>query len=785
MLRNYLVVAWRNLLRNRIYAGINVLGLGIGLAFCVLTFLFIGHEWSYDSCHENADKIYRLYGKKKESEGERIGVRTPMPLAPALLESYPEISHAVRARRNWRPVVIQSGDKRFKEEGLVFADPEVFEVFSFPVVAGDLQRALDGKNKVVLTREMAQKYFGSDDPLGELLTIVDFDEDFTVSGVVEVPTNSTFCFDLLLSSQHFLDSHMATMWNSSSVITYVMLAEGTQSAQLETRFPAFVDAHFGDYDDVELHLQPLKEMHLDPMFQAGLTPASDPLYSYILAGISLAVLLIACVNFTNLSLGMASSRFREVGMRKILGSTQWQLVKQFCGEAVLLSLFALVIGVALAEVALPAFNGMVDRDLVLGFDRTWVFLIGLVLVVGVVAGAYPALMLSRPQSVEMLKGRLRLSGGNWFSRGLIVAQFTLSVGLVVMTLLMAEQMEFMRTKNLGFDEEQVVVIPMGSGVGADEKRRLLEVYRNAVAQQGEILNAAAADASFSGSWGSFNRNKHEGKPFEFFVTRTDGRLLETLDMELVAGRSFIPGSQVDRQESAIVNEALVEDLGWEEPLGKTVPTWRRTIIGVVRNYHMESLHHQIKPVVLEYWPDENRGLRYLFVKISSEDISGCLALVRELWEQVVPHHPFEYSFLDEDVDRQYRVEERWGWIVRYSTLFAIFVACLGALGLTSLAVARRTKEIGVRKVLGASASSIVALLSRDFVKLVVVANLIAWPLVYYAMREWLQDFAYRIDIGPGTFVWGGILTLMVVLLTVSLQAVKAALSNPVEALRYE
>jgi putative ABC transport system permease protein len=791
MLRNYLLVAWRNLLRHKGYSLINVAGLAIGIAFCILSFLFIRHEWSYDDFHSNGERIYRVYRQETTPEGSQLTVWQPVPLGPALVQAYPEMTKAVRF---WSasPVTVRCRGELLKEEGLVLADPAVFEVFSFPRVAGQPRTALDDKHGLVITSEVAHRYFGGADPIGERLGIggSGLDGDFTVTGVVDLPANSSIRFNLVVSSQYRLEGDDATKWNYYSAITYVVLAEGAQPLALEERFPSFVNEHLPvlykeQYGDraVRLRLQPLNAVHLAAGFQGGLAPASDPAYSYILAGISLAVLLIACVNFTNLSFGLAASRFKEVGVRRVLGSTRRQLVQQFCGEAALLSVVALCLGVALAEAALPGFGNLVDRKLTLGYDPAWAGLVGVVLAAGLLAGSYPALVLSRSQPNEVFKGHGRLGGGSWFGRGLIVVQFTLSTGLVILTLLMAEQMDFLRARNLGYADEQVLVVHEGYNVKPEERQRLLGAYQSAAAQNRGIADIAAASAAFDGGWAEFVTYSDEGWRLAFFRVRTDARLVAMLGMEMVQGRGFIEGSEKDLRESAIVNEALVRTLGWDDPIGRVIPGEGRTVIGVVKDFHLQSLHYEVKPVVIEYAGADR--LSNVFVKVEPSAIPSVLKLLKDEWQEVFPYHPFEYSFLEQDVARQYRAEERWGRIVWCSAALAIFISCLGAFGLTALTLARRTKEIGIRKVLGASVPSVVGLLSKEFTYLVVAANLIAWPIAWYAMHRWLESFAYRIEMGPGVFVLGGLVALGIAWLTVSWQAIRAALANPVEALRYE
>ncbi len=797
MLKNYLTVAVRNLIRHKGYSAINIAGLAVGMAFCILTFMYVQHEWSYDTFHQNADRIYRVYQVNKYATGEQVSVVTPTPLAPTMKENFSEVVRAVRFWR-WFDTTVHYGDNLIGNNRLVFADPEVFDVFSFPQVQGNLKIALYDKNSVVMTQDMVKKYFGDKDPLGKSVSILmgrSF-RDFVVKGVVEIPENSSIQFDFAVSFENALkQGTRADDWSSSSLITYIQLSGQARASDLEQKLPRFVETYFGAVIEYmrkgfkgygqQLRLQPLTEVHLNPAITfGGMTPPSNPLYVYILSGIALSVLLVACVNFMNLSVGLASTRFREVGVRKVLGATRSRLAGQFWGEAVLLSLIAMFAGVALAEQALPTFNNLVERRLTLHYRSMWFTLVGLALMVGCIAGSYPALTLSRFQPVDALKGKLKIGGGNWFSRGLVVLQFSLSVILIVTTLVIARQMNFLRAKDLGFKKEHVVVIHAGWELGGSERRRFVDLLRHEVAPHGRIVGVSAAGASFGDDkWGSCKDLTYEGHSMKCYFHNTDYDFLKTLELELAEGRDFSKDFPTDVKESVLVNEAFVRQLGLRSPIGKKAPRFGKTIVGIVKDFHLLSLHHDIVPVVLELGPDAM--LEYIFVRLGPDRIPTTLGLLKEKWQEIVPYKPFVYSFLDEDVAQQYRAEKRWERIVHYSAAFAILIACLGAFGLTSLAVARRTKEIGIRKVLGASVSNIVMLLSREFVLLVGIANLIAWPVAYYAMRWWLENFAYRIALGSGVFILGGTLALAVALLTVSVQAIQAARANPVGALRYE
>ena len=783
MLRNYLIVAYRNLLRHKVYSLINVAGLSIGIAFCILTFLYVRNEWSYDAFHENADRIYRVcLHDRMGASGE-----TPDPLGPALEETFPNV-RTVRIRRGASSAKYQD---RTIRGSFNFADPAILEVFTFPLLRGDPEAAFKDPYSLVITEAASRKYFGGEDPLGKVLAVKlwgppETVRDFVITGIAKsIPKNSSIRFDCLAP---FSTRGELRDWNIRDVETYVMLSENKRTSELRERFSELLrnslPPWLGEQWDPTIGLQPLLEMHLN-RDKRGPTGRGDPAFPYILLGIALLVLTIACVNFITFAVGRSFSRDREVAMRKVTGASRLQLMMQFLGASVLLSAIALLAGVGLAELLLPVFNSAMVKDLALRdqADSGGVaFLVGLAVFVGVASGGYPAFVLSKVQPASALKGRLRMEGSNRFGRALVVLQFALSIFLVVSALVMVRQVEYLRTKPLGFESDHVLRIRAW-----DLKERgsnLPDVYRKEVAQHHMILGITSTTHALSNRTRYNSIIEHEGKRTDVELVNVGADFLRTMGVSLLEGADFDPrisGPSVP----IIVNEALVRHLGWDKPVaGRTLRMNKRdvTVAGVVQDFHVRSLHHEIRPAVLRFKP-ASRG--NLLVRILPEDISGTLAFLEGKWREVALDLPFHHSFLGDEVDAQYRNEEQWNRIVGYAALLAIFIACLGAFGLTALAVARRTREIGIRKVMGARSSGIVALLSWDFVKLVVIASLIAFPAAYYATERWLQDFAYRIDPDFSTFALGGALVLLAVLLTVSVQAIRAAWANPVDALRTE
>lgn len=803
MLANYLNSAWRNVLREKGYAFINVFGLAVGIAFCTLIFLYVRDELTYDRFHEQADRIFRVEEAALHADGsiQSGGGSGPIILGPALQADVPGIARYVRFQSERHYVRVRGASAEAVEEEVLFADPAVLEVFTFPLRQGDPATALAAPDHVVLTETAAHRYFGDADPVGKILQIRlgQTFEDFVVTGVAaDVPGNSTIRFGVLLPFERLLLYNEAfrnnrESWHFYSPETYVALDPGRTAQQVKASLPAFHRKYHeadiareraeGRYDStvVETYdLRPIREIHL--------TTYSSPIYSYILSGIALAVLLLACINFMTLSIGRSARRAREVGVRKVVGAARKQIMAQFWGEAFLLSGIALSVGLLLAYLFLPVFNSLTGKTLGLGMAGNGTMgaaLVGLVVVTGLVAGSYPALVLSRFQPIETLTNRLRLGRSSRFTKALVVLQFGFTVFLITSTLVMTRQLAYTRSMDLGFDEEQVVVIPLQGLEGGEVATR----FRDALQSQPSIV-AVTASGNTLGRTGTMGVGfRLDGKQYRISVFRVETNYLDFLGLELVAGRNFNPNVPTDSTRAVVVNEGLVRAFGIEDPIGRTIPEpWagpeeQPVIIGVVRDYHFQSLYEAVGSVMLTLdpgWRHEN-----LLVRIRPEGISQTLDLLRQTWQATAPDVPFTYQFLDDQMQAQYANDRRWSQIVRYATLFAVLIACLGLLGLSALTVTRRTKEIGIRKVLGARVPHIVGLVGRDFAWLVAAGIVLAAPAAYLVMQRWLEDFAYRIPLSGWLFVAAGIAALAVALLTVSYQAIRAAVADPVASLRYE
>ena len=792
MFKNYFKIAFRTLRRHTGYAFINIFGLAVGMACCVLILLFVRSELSYDRYHENADRIYRVVRETTSEDGITKSARSQVPMGPTLKTEFPEVEEVVRFWRGFQPV-LRHEDTVFRESGLYFADPGVFEVFSFDFRAGDPQTALTTPGSVVLAASLARKYFGDEEPMGETFAYDGYPAgslDLTVTGVLDdLPSNTHLAFEALVSLEG-VETERDNFGSSKPIWTYVLLPEGTPPERLESKLPDFVDRHLSSptYSSV-MHLEPITDLHLYTGYEGGFKPKSDIAYLYLFGAIGFFILLLACINFINLSTARSLKRAREVGMRKVLGAYRGQLVGQFLGEAFLFCGLALVLALLLVEAMLPVFNNLFGQALTLSYlydgFLLWA-LPALLFVVGGVSGLYPALFLSRFQPTTALKGRfLSSAAGAPLRKSLVVFQFAISVVLIIGTLTVYQQLSYLSQKNLGFDKEQVVVMPYSPQE---------DVLRETLLQHPEVLSVSVSQRV------PVNTINGDGRPvlpdgFEENVSVEsyiiDDTFLETYGMTLLAGRNL--SSELASDSSAfLINEAAVRRFGWgslQEALGKNIlwsngPT-EGPVVGVVQDFHLGSMHEEIPPLVFHMRSGEQWWRTFISAKIRPGDVSGTLAFLEETWRMHTPDGAYDYFFIDDSFEQLHRADARFGTIIGYFAGLAILIACLGLFGLAAFTAEQRTKEVGVRKVLGASVPGVVLLLSKDFARLVLVALVVAGPVAYFAMSRWLDDFAYRVDLGVGTFVLAGGLALLIAVLTVSYQAIKAALADPVKSLRYE
>ena len=809
MLKNYLKIAYRNLARQKGYALLNVTGLVVGIACCLLIGMYVQHEWSYDAFHTDADQIYRL------TYTNRTGHNLPPPteedlrawgsafFAPRLAADFPEIEQAVRFSGRHQ-LLFSRGEQRFQEERYLYADSAFFEVFSFPLLRGNPETALRQPGRVVLTETAARRYFGEADPMGQTLQMGSSQQEITVTGVMaDLPSNTHLDFDLLLSMATFEQNARANNrgfvfdnWGYVDFFTYVKLNEGASAAALAAKFPAFIERHLGDDladppRTYTLALEPITEAYLGPVTGFAIGPKGNPANLYLFSFIGVFILLIACVNFTNLATARAAQRAKEVGVRKTVGARRVGLMTQFLTEAVVLTAVATVLAVVVAYVALPFFRELAGRAFsaaaLTGLPMVALLLVGTLLVAGL-AGGYPAFVLSAFRPVEVLKGRFATSRrGVLLRQGLVVFQFAAAIALIVGTLVVQEQLAFLQNRSLGFDEEQQLVVNFG---GDRHVRENLDALAAALASVPGVQQVSAT-RSIPGDYfphATTYVEAPDGALLEFIpgLYEVDDRFLAQLGLAPAAGRLFSEAYTTDAEDALIVNEATMRFLGYADPaelVGKPFRQWGREgqVVGVVRDFNHQSLHHEIRPLTFRVSP----WLSYFVLQVETQDAAATVAQVGEVWAQHIPHRPFLYRFLDQSFDAQYRGEARFATLFGIFAGLAIFVACLGLFGLAAFAAQQRTKEIGIRKVLGATVPSLLGLLVKDFLQLVGIAFAVAVPLVWWGMNRWLEGFAYHVEIGVGVFLWAGLITLVIALLTVSYQSVRTALAEPVQSLRYE
>ncbi len=808
MLRNYFKIAWRSLSRNTFSSAINVLGLAIGIAVCLVIVLFVQDELSYDRFHEKADRIVRIVFKADINGGKINEAVVMPPTAQTLKNDFAEVQEATRLRTMGMPRVMADG-RFFTDDKMAYADSNFFRVFTIPFLQGDSKTVLVQPNCVVISQKLALKYFGKANPMGKVLHFGKGSgaPAFRITGVFgEIPANSHFHFDMFGSMASDTEAG-STSWMVSNYFTYLVLPEGYDYKRLEAKLPRMVEKHMGPQvlqalgmslaqfrtkgNKLGFRLQKLTDIHFNSDNSNELEAGGDITHVYIFGVIAVFMLLIACINFMNLSTANASKRAREVGVRKVLGSAKLDLVRQFLLESILLTAVALVLAVVVSQVALPVFNALAGKNLTLGLTSNPVVLpalLGLGLLVGLVAGSYPAFYLSSFKPVAVLKGRVSGSRKSIGLRsGLVVFQFTVSIFLIVGTTVVYRQLNYMQHKNLGYDKEQLLVLPNSWALGKNET-----VFRDRLLADARVVNATMSAYKPAGPTNSNNSLAYpDGKDAQLMRTLRygiDDRYIPTMGMRMLSGRNF-SGRSASDSSAIIINEAAASAFGWgKNAVGHTVTRLTDNdggkkvyqVIGVVGDFHFKSLHESISPLLMVL--ENNPGL---IVKVRTNEMAGFLASVKTQWDAFGVDEPFTYAFMDELVGKTYQAEQKVGIILNIFTLLTIFIACLGLFGLATFTAEQRTKEIGIRKVLGASVMGIAGLLSKDFLKLVLVACVLSFPLAWYATNQWMENFAYRIDISWWVFALAGVLALLIALLTVSFQAVKAALANPVKSLRSE
>ncbi|QMW03189.1 ABC transporter permease [Spirosoma foliorum] len=805
MLRNYLKVAFRTLWKNRTHTLINIVGLSVAFGTCVLLFLTATFELSYDSFHTDANRIFRLNFLSTNRDGSpNQGSTMPYPISPALKADFPEIEGVTR----WfdRSASVRHNDQTYNKD-VRMADADFLHMFTFPLVKGNVKTAMNSLSDIVISENMAKDIFGQEDPIGKPLQLRMNNswQAFTVTGVIgNAPKNSTLEYDALIRSENAGDyQEFKSRWDHGNHDVYVKVKAGTDPKTLQRRSQAFMDKYFAQeikdqkeqgYPKNELGfqksllLQPMREVHFDTVTTHG--SGISRAYVYTLLLIGLFILAIACINFINLTIAQSLSRAREVGVRKSLGAQRGQLFGQIWGETLLLCFGALLIGLSLAYVSLPTFNRLFRSSLTLAnFLQPEVLLItGLgFLFITLIAGGYPSWFVTRFNAVEVLKGKVKVSRPGLLRNSLIVTQFTIACLLIVCTVIVRQQISYLQQKPMGLDKEQVISIPVGNELNGKDA---LKSMRDRLANQPNIASVSGSGVNIgAGLDGSSSRMMFGFQYGKRDVTcdwlRIDTDYLKTMGIKLLQGRDFSTAFSTDSSSSVLITQSMAKALGEANPVGKFIKPDNKEyqIVGVVSDFNLYSLHQEAKPITLQM--QSNWPISYILVRVNPQNLTGAMESIKAAWKTIAPKQEFIGSFLDENTERWYRKEQRLATIFSSAAGIAILLSCMGLFSIALVSIQQRTKEIGVRKVLGASVFSIVGLLSKDFLKLVVAAIVIASPIAWYAMDKWLSDFAYKIDIEWWVFALAGVLAIIIALATVSFQSVRAALMNPVKSLRSE
>jgi putative ABC transport system permease protein len=805
MFKNYIKVALRNLQRNTLYSALNITGLAIGITCCILILLYVQDELSFDRFHEKADRIYRVTAHFVLKDRVMDFASTAHVQGPMFKEEYPEVENYVRFNSYGSRRMIRYKDATYAEEKFIWVDNSVFDVFSFKLIKGNPQEALIKPNTVVITEKIAEKYFGSEDPIGKNLRVHN-DELYMVTGVVEnIPTNSHIRPDFFASFSTLdlqpTGNAGADLVNNVDYYTYILLKEGADYKQLEQKFVGFVEKYLGPLikslgGSAKYELQPLTSIYLHSNLENELERTGEMAYIWLFSGIGLFILLLACLNFMNLSTARSANRAKEVGLRKVVGAKRLQLIRQFIGESMILTLMAILLSLLIVIFTLPIFNNISGKNLTMTYLSNPVLLSGLFaffIIVSLIGGSYPAFFLSAFHPVDVLQGRLRKGAKSSVLRIVLVSlQFTVSIVLIIGTLIVSKQLNYVRNVNLGYDKEHIIALRIRN----EETQKKCEALRNVLLTNPNILSVSASSSLPLGQ-NSFSATHIAGQPLEEMIMLysqiVDEHFIDTYNMEIVQGRNFSRDYPTDPQEAIIINEAAAKKLGWQDdPLGKELEALmsmtemkKYRVIGVMKDYHFQSLHEEIQPLVL-YNANPYGGNYYrMSLRVRPENIQETIGFLRSTWRTFDSQYPLEYVFLDDQYDALYRAEERLGKLFGYFTALAILIGCLGLFGLSAYSAEQRTKEIGIRKVLGATTPNVTILLVREFTKWVGLAILLAWPVGYYIMNTWLQNFAYRIRLGLDTFLLAALLALVIAIMTVTYQAVKAAVANPVDSLKYE
>jgi len=780
MIYNFLKIAIRNIFKNKTISLINIIGLAIGITCCILLLLWVNDELSFENFHENADNIYCINKKYQMGTEVSYNPSTPFPLANASKTNFAQTKDATKLYR--RQILLKYEDNVFTERRVAYTDSSFFNIFSFQFIKGTKDNIFSNPNSIVITEAIQQKYFASTDPIGKILTI-DNRRDYTVAGIIKnIPTNSDLRFDMFVSISQEENQRNENDWGSHWLRTFILLNENTNKEEVEADLSALIKERLPE-EKIALVLQPLKDIHL---YAANGEPQSMR-YVYFFSVIAFFIMAIACINYINLSTARSVKRFRESGIYKVMGANRFHISGQFLIESILYIFISLIVAAILTEFARPIFNEITGKNLIVDFSdfKVIIYLIVFALITGIVSGLYPAIMLSASQPASVLKGlnSQKGKGKKNFRKILVVFQFALSIFLIIGTFIVYSQLQYIQNKEMGYNKENIMYLSLNSDIRENYDALKTELLQNpeilTVTKTSELpteINSIIRGITWKG------KETEEGSAFGF--ASVDYDYFETMDMEMVQGRGFSKKFAAD-SANYIFNEKAIATMGMEYPIGKRFAIDGDdpgTIIGVIKDFHSLPLTYEIEPMVFLLVPDYQR---YLLVKIQSDNVSQSVKKIDAAWAKFAPSYPFEYHFLDEEFEILYIDEITMGKIFSYFVILAIFISSLGLLGLSSFTAEQRTKEIGLRKVLGATESNIIFVLTKEFTKWVLYANIIAWPLAWFAMNSWLQNFAYRTEMHWWVFLLSGGIALLIAVLTISSQAIKAALANPVESLRYE
>jgi putative ABC transport system permease protein len=797
MLKNYLKIAIQNLIRHKGYAFINIAGFAVGMACCLLIVIYISQELSYDRYHQDEERIYRIVlDIRKQTSNREFALVSPT-VAPVLKRDYQQVEQSARILKSWTPRLVKQNEKKFFEERFMYADPELFDIFTIPVIRGNVRKSLTRPDTLVISKRMAGKYFGDADPIGKILEINN--QPFEVTAVIRnSPENTHLKYDLIASMATLKDWSEMSNWHSTMFYTYLKLKPGVNPDTFSKQVSRLADPHVGEllknWETVyHYSLQPLAGIHLTSHLGYETEPPGNLLYITVFLFVGLFILIIACLNFVNLSTARAGNRAREVGVRKVVGAQKRQLITQFSGESLLMVFLSLGAAMILAAMAIPHLNewtGLnLDFDILLSPGICF-FILGGTFILGMAAGLYPAFVLSAFRPVVTLKGNPDSgSGGVSLRKALVVIQFAISAILIIGTVTMYRQFNFMKNQHLGFKKEQKLVLPLRGGIDIKDNFRTV---KNRFLGHPSIYAATVSSTVPGRPVSNFSIKlvgEDDPKSQSMYHLYFDEDFIPEYGISVVAGRAFRKEFKTDFMGGFLINQAAVKAFGWnspEEAIGKRLQTGHgvriNPIIGVTGDFHYRGLQSRVEPLVMEFLP---WSFRYITLSINISDLSETLAFVKNRWKSMWPDYPFDYFFLDSDFDHQYRADEQMGNLLGIFTFLGLVIACMGLLGLVAFTVRQRRKEIGIRKILGASASGLTFKLSLEFLKWVVLANIIAWPVAYILMRNWLQGFAYQAKLGLDVFVISGLVAMVIALLTVSYQSIRAAAANPVDSLRYE